>query len=79
VDFQSWSGGQHIVLRGQRHEGGVASANGVVKVGPSTGIRISGVVLDDDGDPMEGVLVNTDLASSRFAAPTVMVGLFCGT
>ena len=57
--FQSWSQpGEHVVrCEVSDMRGGRASANAIVTVGSASGFRVSGRVLDENGDPLEDVLV----------------------
>lgn len=58
--FKRWAApGEHVVrCVVSDMKGGVASANTVVTVGARTGQRITGRVLDLNGDPLEGVRVD---------------------
>jgi hypothetical protein len=64
--FRSWSNAGERVLRcvASDMKGGVASANVVVRVGATSGFRISGVVLDETGEPIEGVRVDNGVTNS---------------
>ncbi|MDB6110596.1 MAG: hypothetical protein JWR69_2346, partial [Pedosphaera sp.] len=57
---QTWSAaGEHVVrCVVSDMKGGVASANAVVTLGSPSGYRISGQVMDTNGVPVEGVLVD---------------------
>ena len=59
--FHRWTEpGEHVVrCEVSDMKGGVASANAVVRVGAASGFRISGVILDANDDPIEGVRVDT--------------------
>jgi hypothetical protein len=63
--FRSWPGAGERVLRCvvSDMKGGVASANVVARVGAATGDRISGVVLDEFGEPVEGVRVDNGVTN----------------
>ena len=57
--FKSFAAGEHVVrCVASDMKGGVASANAVVTVGAPSGYRITGVVLDTNGVPIEGVHVD---------------------
>ena len=57
--FKSFPAGEHVVrCVVSDMKGGVASANAVVTVGEPTGSRITGVVRDPNGAPVEGVRVD---------------------
>jgi hypothetical protein len=57
--FKSFPAGEHVVrCVVSDMKGGIASANALVTVGAPTGNRITGVVLDTNGVPVEGVRVD---------------------
>ena len=60
--YKSWAdSGEHVVrCEVSDKRGGRASANTVVTVGTPSGFRVSGVVLDATGRPLEDVLIQTD-------------------
>ncbi len=66
--FKSWgSAGEHVVrCVVSDMKGGVASANGIVRVGSSSGFRITGRVTDTDGVPLEGVRVDNTLTNGTY-------------
>jgi hypothetical protein len=61
---KSWpQGGEHVVrCVVSDMKGGIASANGFVTVGQPTGYRLSGLILDLNNDPIEGVRVDNGLS-----------------
>ncbi len=63
--FKSWTQpGEHVVrCVVSDMKGGIASANGIVTVGQPTGFRLSGIVLDEQSDPVEGVRVDTGITN----------------
>jgi hypothetical protein len=67
---KSWSSpGEHVVrCVVSDRKGGIASANALVTVGQPSGFRITGQVLDPDGLPVEGVMIND---SSTNTAPVI--------
>jgi hypothetical protein len=70
--FKSFPAGEHVVrCVVSDMKGGVASANAVVTVGAPSGNRITGVVLDTSGVPLEGVRVDNSLDTN---APTYVGG-----
>ena len=70
--FKSFPAGDHVVrCVVSDMKGGVASANAVVTVGAPSGNRITGVVLDTNGEPLEGVRVDNSLDTN---APTYIGG-----
>lgn len=65
--FNSFSAGEHVVrCVVSDMKGGVASANAVVTIGAPSGNRITGVVLDPDGLPLEGVRVDNSADTNAF-------------
>ncbi|HWY75073.1 MAG TPA: Calx-beta domain-containing protein, partial [Verrucomicrobiae bacterium] len=65
---QAWnSPGEHVVhCEVSDMKGGVASANALVTIGSATGYRITGTVTDLNGDPVEGVRVDTGLTNGPY-------------
>ena len=45
-------------------KGGIASANTIVPVGKPTGFRLSGIILDANDDPIEGVRVDNGITNT---------------
>jgi hypothetical protein len=65
--FNSFSAGEHVVrCVVSDMKGGVASANAVVTVGAPSGNRITGMVLDTNGVPLEGVRVDNSADTNAF-------------
>lgn len=64
--FHAWHGvGEHVarcVVSDMK--GGVASANVLVTVGQPTGFRVTGVILDANDDPIEGVRVDNGITNT---------------
>ena len=65
--FNSFSAGEHVVrCVVSDMKGGVASANAVVTIGAPSGNRITGVVLDTNSEPLEGVRVDNSADTNAF-------------
>jgi hypothetical protein len=64
---KSWSkSGDHVVrCVVSDMKGGHASVNTIAHVGGSSGFRVSGVVLDENADPIEGVRVDTGILNTN--------------
>ena len=70
--YKSFLAGEHVVrCVVSDMKGGVGSANAVVTVGAPTGSRITGVVQDPNGVPLEGVRVDNGPDTN---APTYIGG-----
>jgi len=77
--FQRWAGpGEHVVrCEVSDLKGGRASVNALVRVGQPSGFRITGIILDANDDPVEGVRVeNTDTNTPYVSAYTDSDGGF---
>jgi len=77
--FQRWSAPGEYVVRCEVSDmkGGRASANAVVRVGQPTDFRITGIILDANDDPIEGVRVeNSDTNTPNFSGFTDSDGVF---
>ncbi|HSU57315.1 MAG TPA: Calx-beta domain-containing protein, partial [Candidatus Dormibacteraeota bacterium] len=66
--YKSWSTpGNHVVrCVVSDMKGGVASANGIVRVGNPSGFSIRGQILNADGNPIEGVRVDNTLTNGTY-------------
>ncbi len=64
--FHAWDvAGEHVVrCVVSDMKGGIASANTLVAVGQPTGFRLSGVILDANDDPIEGVRVDNGITNT---------------
>ena len=57
--------GEHVVrCMVSDMKGGIASANTIVPVGKPTGFRLSGIILDANDDPIEGVRVDNGITNT---------------
>ncbi|MCX6924051.1 MAG: PKD domain-containing protein, partial [Verrucomicrobia bacterium] len=64
--FHAWgTPGEHVVrCVVSDMKGGIASANTIVPVGKPTGFRLSGIILDANDDPIEGVRVDNGITNT---------------
>jgi hypothetical protein len=78
--YKSWpQSGEHVVrCEVSDMRGGRASANAVVTVGAASNFRVTGVVFNENGDPMEDVFVNPNYtnANGRVTGFTDSYGVF---